>query len=313
MFEDLNLLYYKKLLKPLLNSIEKLQNITPSINEDKKSITNHGLFVMANAYYEAALSDSLRYYFECFPKKLNFSNLSFSKEITSFSQSNLSFAKQDVFDDDLIQLEIDKKLSSLFFDKFENYIHNYLSIMGIENEIDISFDIDYLIEIKETRNLLMHNNLIVNTIYLDKVKSIKRANKIGDTLIIDRKYIIESIERMIDNLHKIETSLSTKYNDYKRLRILRTIWSYLFSSPVMPFDDFWETNADTDSIIQLKDSKYESHISNSEKMLLDVWRSHYTGNPKRLENFCIYSLDGRNQKKLLYFLSILDKIDLECH
>jgi len=59
-----------------------------------------------------------------------------------------------------------------------------------------NISMDDLIEIKETRNLLLHNNLVVNNLYLQKAGKNKRADGKGVKLKVDQEYIIQSVSTL---------------------------------------------------------------------------------------------------------------------
>jgi len=55
-----------------------------------------------------------------------------------------------------------------------DYYFEVLSIKSIPNEDDLIY---MIVEVKETRNLLLHNDLIVNRVYLEKAGKFKRSER----------------------------------------------------------------------------------------------------------------------------------------
>ncbi|MCK4311182.1 MAG: hypothetical protein KAW88_00425 [Candidatus Cloacimonetes bacterium] len=306
--KNLNLLVISKLIEPLSNAKNNLEVIRTKTKNSDPVILN-GLFTMCLAYFEYSLSDTLSYYLKCFPQKLDFRTLNFSNIDQSFMKSNLSFSKEDIFNTDLIELEIEKKIDALNYSSIQNYMKNIFSIFSI-NVDDTDLLLDKLIEFKETRNILIHNNLIINYKYLEKTGSIKRG-KLGETLKIDSDYIDGCLDYLSKMINLIIDKLKQKYKDFTRLKVLEDLWNYMFKSPVMKFDDYWQLDKKNDRIICMTRTEDKYELSSGETMLLSVWRAHYAGNSSMIKNFSMYNLDNRNQKKLLYFLSILNFIDLE--
>jgi hypothetical protein len=161
---------------------------------------------------------------------------------------------------------------------------------------------------------LLHNDLVVNSSYIGKAGKLKRSNRIGDKLKITKDYLNESLKNVSEIITEIEERIDSKYSKYTKTRALRELWKFMFTSPIMPFDDFWTVsveNEKSEGIVIAKKSSLEGQISNSERMFLGMWRTHFNRNTEYLSNFSMYSLDIENQEKMLYFLSIVDDLRLE--
>ena len=188
------------------------------------------------------------------------------------------------------------------------------SLLGFSNLLSIEFKsiekyIDKLVEMKETRNLLLHNNLVVNNSYLDKTLNYKRADRINQKLDINSQYAFESLSIIDSLVAEIEEEIINKYSSYTKIKLLRDLWDYLFDTPLLKnFDDYWDIDEEHDTIPALKHCDREKSISHSEKMFLGIWRAHFNDNTENLSHFNMRSLDTDNQKRMLYFLSIASKI-----
>lgn len=296
------LLTIRKLKKPILLTKDKLKNIERQLSDDDFNETVlQGLFVLSISFFEIMLSDTLKYYLINFPQKLDKSELNFSKDdvLSHFTNTKL------------LALQIDKKINSMFYERLDEVLKYFLKSLSINEKPINQNHIDKIIEIKETRNLLLHNNLIVNSSYIEKAGKLKRANRVDDKLKITKDYLNDSLINITEIISEIESRIDFKYSKYTKIKALKELWNFMFSSPIMPFDDFWTVSEQSDGIIVAKKSPLESQISNSERMFLGMWRTHFNQNTEYLNNFSMYSLDTTHQEKILYFLSIVDDIRLE--
>lgn len=91
-----------------------------------------------------------------------------------------------------IELATTRHLNALFYGKPRTYLDYAGKLVGFETA-DRAFD-DY-VEIKATRDLIIHNDATVNETYLEKSGKSARG-KIGDVLPVDRKYFDHCIANL---------------------------------------------------------------------------------------------------------------------
>lgn len=70
--------------------------------------------------------------------------------------------------------QIDLRVNKLLYDNLKNIIKKVSQIFSIEGWISEE-QIARLAEIKESRNLLLHNNLITNIFYIEKAGDFRRT------------------------------------------------------------------------------------------------------------------------------------------
>jgi hypothetical protein len=99
--------------------------------------------------------------------------------------------------------------------------------------------------------------------------------------------------------------INNKYAAYTRLRAVRELWSYLFSSPIMPIDDFWNFDNAKDEVRSIKVSPLEGQLSSSEKMFLGVLREHFNPFHTAEHSIRMRLLDHEHQRRMLWLLQIL--------
>lgn len=287
------LLTYKRLIMPVLLAKGKLQEILDIMSGNLKEVSMQGLFVLGVSSFEIMLSDVLIYFLKNIPEKLDIKEARFSKY-------------ELLYEGELTGLKIERWVNDLSYKNVTDLLERFYRILSIDSDYS-NISIDNLIEIKETRNLLLHNNLVVNNLYLQKAGKNKRADRQEVKLKVDQEYIIQSVSTLYQLVIEIEDNLKSKYCKYTKIAALQRLWNYLFHSPVLRFEDYWIVDESKDEIPGLKRSKHETGISNSERMFLGMWRAHFNGDSEYLKNFNMKSLDSERQNKMLYFLSIADE------
>jgi hypothetical protein len=156
--------------------------------------------------------------------------------------------------------------------------------------------------VKETRNLLLHNNLLVNSFYIKRAGRLRRDADNGK-LPLSQAYVIDGCKNLQALVQELQDRLNSKYSSYTRLAALRRLWEYLFSSPIMPFDDLWIVDEANDVVSAVKESRYEKRIARSERLFLVVWRAHFNSWRHPGGHMLMYSLDSENRQKMLWLLA----------
>jgi len=272
-----NLLVVTKLVRPIDISINYVRKIKSHLRPDLEEVFIYGVFVFSVASIEVMLSDVLKYYLTHFPQKLS---------------TDFKFDKDEFFENyfTLLETAIDRYLYNLSYKSLEEHLNKFLNHLSIEwNEFQDSFGKD-LQEIKTARNLLLHTGKAV------------RGGKNGD-LPVDYDYVVQSIDKILSFEEELKKRISEKYKEYTKINANKKLWKYMFKTPLMAsYDDYWLYDESEDSIPGLKRSQYEDGLSSSETMLLELWRSHFSG--AHIKNFNMKHLDRTNREKAMFFLSI---------
>ncbi|WP_320046798.1 hypothetical protein [uncultured Ilyobacter sp.] len=289
--ETPNLLILKNLLGPVDTVATALSEIASAAEDPNVvDVVRQGLFILAVARVETVLSDTLKYYLSVIPQKISKESLSVTKD--EFLAHRF----------DLIDFQIEKFLHSLFYKPIDDVLGYFCSTLSLE--ADPSALSAPLHEIKATRNVLLHNNLVSNSAYLEAAGESRRANKQGEKLEITQSYLKDSLDTLLSFVAEVDRLISSKYMDYTKLAAIRRLWDFTFKSQVMPFDDFWCVDEKADNISSRKKGKYEDGLSSSETIFLSVWRAHFSGYAPDLKPITMYTLDDDHQAKLLYLLSV---------
>ncbi|MFA6541520.1 MAG: hypothetical protein WCT99_07950 [Bacteroidota bacterium] len=218
---------------------------------------------MAVSSLEVALSDSLRYYLAQFPQKLD--------------KNELKYSKEEFFENyfELIISTAEKYVLAQSRESFDKYFTKYMDLLALDINVIEKDLIENIQEINASRNLLLHNDLVVNDAYIlssgNKCRSTNKSNK----LKVDLIYIRQSVDYIILLCDSIQNMLLQKYDAYTKVAANKRLWKFMFTSRVMPYEDFWKVDEKKDEIVCRLTGKYEESISSSEKSFLDLWRSHF--------------------------------------
>ena len=294
-----NLLILRNLLQPAEATTAGLSVIAreAGAQTDLADVVRHGLFVLAVARVETMLTDTLKYYLKVIPQKIDKDNLAVSKDDLLAHQF------------DLVEVQIEKLLHTLAYKAIDDillYFFETLSLTGKAADLAAP-----LREIKATRNILMHNNLVCNSAYLDLAGKQARTRRAGEVLKITAPYLADSVAVLSSFVSDVMRLMRDKYKDYTKLAAIKRLWNFTFQSPVMQFEDFWVVDEKGDSISFRKKGKYEDGLSDSETRFLSVWRTHFNGHARDSKAVVMYAFDDNNQAKLLYLLSVFRQFSIQ--
>ena len=288
-----------QLLAPIFAAQRKLSEIKNSAPTDKQgALFREGLFVLAVSTAEVMLFDVMAELLRQIPAKLPDKSFSVTKESLVERQFNI------------IEEQIQQYLIGLSYKKLDEFLDAFCDCLAIDIGSYRSNHGNSLLEIKESRNLLIHNNLVVNSIYLSKAGPKSRSSKLDERLSIDAEYF----ENAIDVLEQLCTSccaaISAKYASYTTAKAIQDLWEYIFHTPVLRFDDYWEV-IDKEDTVHLKTTKFHGGISGSEAIFLGVWLNHFNqAKNKYIEHFCLHHLDDSNKEKMLWLIGALREFRL---
>jgi len=276
-----NLLMVSKLIEPIDILTKNINEIRKHLRSDLEVLFIHGAFVLAVSRIEVMLSDVLRYYLICFPQKLS-TDFKFDKE--EFLENQFTF----------LETAVDKYLYNLFYKPLGDYLDKFLQHLSIEwNDFQDSLG-NSLQAIKNNRNSLLHTG---------------KANRTDNDGQIDYDYVVQSIDEILNFEEELKKRIAEKYKEYTKINANKRLWQYMFKSPVMHYDWYWHYDESKDHIFGLKHSEYEDGLASSEKMLLELWRSHFNGSS--IESFNMKHLDGTNRAKAMFFMSIAGTFSFE--
>ena len=126
--------------------------------------------------FEAHILDCLTGAIKLYPKKL-----SLISDKTGIPVD--LFLKHSQYDDVLSEY-ISQKVEGLMFNKPDAYLEKAEKVLSIKIDDDIASD---YIEIKATRDAIVHAGDLINQIYIDK-SGVKARGELGNKIVIDKLY-----------------------------------------------------------------------------------------------------------------------------
>jgi hypothetical protein len=301
------LLTLAELLTPVKRAHDKVDAITrahvniaqlaqSTADKTLSGIANEGLFVLLVSRFEVMLSDVLMSYLQEFPEKMEFKDSPF----TTDQVVGATLAKE------LWEIKAESLVRTKMYQDVSTVMKYFLATLSI-NDCPLDQDqVDKLGELKQTRNLLLHADLIANTLYLEKAGLAARATRPGQKLSIDDTYLGDCLVTIKFFLVEIERRLTAKYASYTRLAALERLWNYMIANPkITPFDDYWYIDVSNDVIRPRRNHEAEQRMGSSERLFLALWRDSFNGatlsySDERLSLTC---LDPTSTAQLSVFLS----------
>lgn len=288
------LLLKKELINPIEQALDRIEKIRQRKMNNEDSIILEGLFALGVASFEHSIIDTLRTLLNYIPDKLDVKSESISK--------------QQLIDGNPLEQAIENKVNSVSYKSLPDIINYFTKISGIPENIVTEDELADLIEIKATRNLLIHNNLIVNSFYKETA-GVKARQGQGNRhrLVINQDYLFESLVIMRSILRKFKRKLKLKYKDFTKIKAMKSLFAYIFQTPVMKFENEFDVDEDRDVISNLKsETSMKGNLSSSETLFYNIWVAHSHGKKFEFDRGYFYGLDKRNRKKMAFLIEQLD-------
>lgn len=286
------LLQKKDLIKPIEQALERIEKIRQRKMNNDDSIILEGLFALGVSSFENSISDTLRILLTHIPDKLDIKNEPISKE--------------QLIDGNPLKQAIENKVNAVSYKNLPDILKYFTKTTGISENIVTVDELNCLTEIKATRNLLIHNNLIENSFYRDTSGPNKRQSQgMNGRLRIDQDYLFGSLVTMRTILGKFKTDLLEKYADYTKVNAIKKLFAYIFKTPIMVFENEFDVDLERDVISYLKpETSRKGGLSSSERLFFDIWVAHSHGNGFEFNQGHFYGIG--NREKLGYFIEQID-------
>lgn len=290
-----DLVIVSRLADPVMRGSQRLDDIlhdTTDLRED--SVLLKGAVVLAVAAVENALLDCLRYFFAARPSAIA------ADSFTVEPHELLTRSSRDV-----LMARAEKKLRTLSFQPFTQQLQFLARTLDIVTPA--GSDLDAFLEFKETRNLIVHADLRATGEYIARSGVKARASKPRDVLTVDVQYVTQQVLSCAAVLDALRIAIYKKYQANTRIAAIRRLWSWMFHSPVMEFDDLWVVDQSRDEVIGYKSPG--TRISHGEEVMLNLWLAHFNASAAKLP-LTMPALDEANRRKVLHFLSVLEDFGL---
>jgi hypothetical protein len=296
-----NIFLLNNLLETINDFLARIDKSYEEVQHTSSEIVEKSIFSYVVSLFEILQTEILTIILDGFPDKIPKDEFKINKE---------------EFSNDLFQIKkevIENYVQNISYKTISDYMKIFFEILSI-NPID-NDETELLVEIKETRNLLLHYNLKMNNAYQRKAGSKKRqaSSNSNGYLPLDKSYILPSIDTIKSAILHDERELKKKYAKYNKHYVLKNLWEYLFESPILKYDDYWQKK--DSGFVSFKKSVREfkqlirDSFPSSEVLLLFLWINHFSSSlcDKCFEPRFIntYSLDTNTRNKYLYLNSII--------
>jgi hypothetical protein len=288
------LLTQEELLEPINIAIQRVDKIRQLKNQDTDKIILEGLFALIVSSFENAVLDTIRVVLKRIPEKLD---------------KTPQITKKDLLEGDAISKAIDAEIRRIGYDNIKVILESFVKVTGLSANLlePATIPIGQLIEVKATRNLLLHNDLKMNSEYKAIAGQLTRST-VNGRLPIDQPYLLESINVISQILHLLRSELIVKYADYSRFKALKNLFDYMFQTPLLRFETSFIFDSENTHIIACKPQiEYPmGDLSSSERLFLNLWISHISGREFNFPTGAFQLLDNINKQKLQYFISVVE-------
>lgn len=266
----------------ILKKTDEIQNTLS--NMDEKTLKPS--FIYSYSIFESTLTEILRYYLIAFPEKLD-NNLTIGKdELLSTSSTH-----------DIILSSVNKNIRKYSCKTLLDYISFFKESLSIE----IYIDENKVQKISKLRNSITHDDANSELLFLHI-----NQHDLPLSYLDVQNYILYFCELLNDILNQI----NKVYNKYTYEFLLRNVWEYTFSSPLLNFDYIWEFNQD--GVLQIRDleevKEKISDVSSSEHLFLSIFFQQYNNTlNEKLHSFhnipALVSLDPDSKDKLINIIT----------
>lgn len=240
---DINLL--------ISNAKGSIQTLIDSINESTKK----PLFLYGYSLFESTITEILRYYLNAFPGKLD---------------KNITIGKSELLSSPATYDIISNSVNNYIRKYSSEALIKYLSFFEETLNITLSIDKNIVKEISQTRNNITHDNSYFEL----REMHIKNNSHSPAPSLLSFQEKMQYLLCMLDN---IDLQISSTYQKYSYEFLLRSVWKYIFSSPLLVFDQIWEFK---NGALQIKDIKQVKKriksISSSEHLLIAIFLQQYS-------------------------------------
>ncbi|MCR9015434.1 hypothetical protein NU887_10335 [Aquiflexum sp. XJ19-11] len=179
--EKLEIKLTKEEVERIIHKIKQ----SPKIPAKNYGTLTKGAFIMLNNYFEFLFSDLLTYNF-----KKNTTTIDSKKLNISFDDLKKYNSIEEAYED-LIYKEVESLLIEMNFEELKTYFSEKLKI-NLETEI-INWNL--ITEIRERRNIIIHNNSLVNNKYISRSKNPFNFN-LNDEVKIEKEYFLNALSEI---------------------------------------------------------------------------------------------------------------------
>jgi hypothetical protein len=286
MSEKLDLLIRDELLGPARRAISHLGEIGEQIETPGlRPITLAGLYVLAVSRLEIALSESAVYVLSRNPWQMEFDAIDPKRhEILAAELVR-----------ELLDAHAERVVRKWSYGPKPRFFKNVLKAV----DLPMAKLIDHaplFTQLTDRRNTIVHGGRTL----ADEKETTKTWPSQAE--------VRDGVASSTTILQNICEAIGKRYETHTRVAALRRLWSHLFDSPLMKFDDYWIVDTEDDTVPAMKPNPAIDMLSRSERILLGLWRAEFAGDASLLRDFSMKSLDRRRRRDLVTLIAALRDI-----
>jgi hypothetical protein len=211
------------------------------------------------AAFEAYLADSLTEFFVCFPGRL---------PIKQFDLSSLCVMGSTV---NLIEATAERAAADLTYKTFPEMFGEALAVFSKKAKVDPA-RVACVNEIKCTRDLFVHANGEVNSLYLRKAGALARERRIGQPVPIDAAYLELAFAEVRALAADFFNGGPSQFGSHGKAKAFQEMWEATALSSLVAFSDAWWV--ENGEMVRPRDN-FSWGWSISEKLLFDFFLRVY--------------------------------------
>jgi hypothetical protein len=256
-------------IKDIVTKVEK----SGVFNQDEIKQEIEFSIISEVSVLEYHLNDMLHRLFVSFPSKLG-------KKQFDVAELEEKGSLLELFYDKATQRVLD-----LAYGKFDKFVTAFLDAFEIKSQIDQDL-IDDINEIKCTRDCIVHSNGIANALYMSKAGVKARVRSVGYMLKVDLNYFMDSVDKVLSFISKIEALIPQKYKESSRAYVFKQMWDATCLSRRIRFDQAWSII--DPNMVSPTNINEDYGFSSSEIEVYNLFRYAYGGKEEHKVNFALY-------------------------
>lgn len=289
------ILTHTELVVPLNQAKDRLERIRERKMQHTDDIILEGLFVLAIASFENSLNDTIRILLRRMPNKL--------------SQKLSGISKDDVLAGTVVERAVELTVRSISYNNVFDILESFQQYTGVEKNIISAQLCNQLQEAKATRNVLIHNNLVVNSDYIDTAGPLSRLSHIGSTLLITQDYLFDTIVTLRTIIQTLLDRLTVKYQNYTKVNAIKNLFQFVLPTPIMNFETEFQIDEATDTVVRYnREGSMRGGLSTGEEFIFNIWLSHFEGFPLRDFGVNFYSLSNDTRERVSFLMNEVELI-----
>ena len=281
----LDLLILDEVLEPMDRALAVLSGIRNDVRaHGGSSVALAGLLVLAISQVEIALVDSTRYILRRNPWRMEFSELRVKRnELLSTELAR-----------ELLESHAERLVRNWAYGPTDQLLRRFIAVAELP-ESGWSEWSARLSGLRTRRNELLHQGP-------------PQTGWHGTLTWVEAKDLEACLADTTSFLTSVADALRSRYPGHTRVAALRRLWSHLFDSPIMRFDDFWHFDEENDKVIAMKATALVDQLATSERIILGLWRAEFASDATLLRDFSMKSLDAERRRDLVTLIAALREI-----